>query len=536
MSRHLPRMGALVLVLIILAVAGIYGYPALMAGRQNGLARHTDPAIPSGQAAPSSAETMLLKPGEPWPPALTKSGDPVSTFFVRPDGPDGALIAYDPADGAMLFQLPPGQLSADGTHYFTAMPTSVNQDGSPLVSDAPAGASPSPGTRLDTYDPRLGLLRRTATFTGTWMLTGVAPNGRWVVLTEFPAIAPNPASARPDAQPADQQPSYPQSIEPQPVDSQPAYPQPADPRSVDPQSVDPQPAGPQPADPLTTIQVIDTENGQIARRLELHGQYQVETISASGTALFVIEHLAPKVAVERLQEEGELDTDADQEAKFPHYVVELYDFEEGGEEPSPIAFVQKSEKIMVGLAWGGVAYPEGNWLFTLYLDAKRKSAFIHALNLTDHYPICIDLPSDNGDLGTLKDYVLTLAPDGKTIYAANATLGVVAEVDLSADGESWKVSHVATVENKDRGIDSAAPAGRAFLSVDGRTLYFTAGRDIWAYDVAKQQIGPPFPHRCCDVAGLGVSSDGRWLWVVERSGGRVAYQLGCAAGSPLTAQ
>src|SRR2546430_13363430 len=60
------------------------------------------------------------------------------------------------------------------------------------------------------------------------------------------------------------------------------------------------------------------------------------------------------------------------------------------------------------------------------------SSDLHALNLQRAYAVCIDLPSDTHRLRFLRDYSLSLAPDGD-VYAANGTLGVLARVDRSEE-------------------------------------------------------------------------------------------------------
>ena len=85
---------------------------------------------------------------------------------------------------------------------------------------------------------------------------------------------------------------------------------------------------------------------------------------------------------------------------------------------------------MAGLAWSGIGSPDGRWLLTLYLNTGRNVAFVHALDLVRSSPLCIFLPSGSS-FGALKRYGLTLSPDGRRLYATNAAIGAVAEIDLA---------------------------------------------------------------------------------------------------------
>ena len=59
----------------------------------------------------------------------------------------------------------------------------------------------------------------------------------------------------------------------------------------------------------------------------------------------------------------------------------------------PSALAQKGEQEqMAGTPAGAIQSWDGNWQFTLYVNAAHKSAFVHALSLNQSYTVCIDLP------------------------------------------------------------------------------------------------------------------------------------------------
>ena len=231
-------------------------------------------------------------------------------------------------------------------------------------------------------------------------------------------------------------------------------------------ALDRQPAGKR----RTDVVVVDTTAGRVAHRLDLGGDFEVETVSRDGKRLFLIEHLPG--------------------AGQPRYLVRLFDLSHNRLASKPLR--GKGEpSVMAGLAWSGVGSPDGRWLLTLYLNTDRNVAFVHALDLVRSSPLCIFLPSD-GAFGTLKRYGLTLAPDGRRLYATNPALGAVAEIDLA----TRKV--VRTV----RFAAARTPGGPGRLtgtiSRNGRTLYFSSGRDLWAYDTAYGIVRGPYLDRRAD--------------------------------------
>jgi hypothetical protein len=170
---------------------------------------------------------------------------------------------------------------------------------------------------------------------------------------------------------------------------------------------------------------------------------------------------------------------------------------------------------MAGYAWSGIGSRDGRWLLTLYLDTRRSHAFVHALDLLKTQPRCIDLPSDGG-FARLRQYSLTLVPGGGHLLAANPALGVVAEIDLATHRVVKRARFAAA-----RGGQAAAQRGRASLlaavSRNGRTLYFSNGRSLWAYDAAYGVVRGPYATGD-EIIGLGYGAGDRRLHVVRRDG------------------
>jgi hypothetical protein len=242
----------------------------------------------------------------------------------------------------------------------------------------------------------------------------------------------------------------------------------------------------------TTVQVFDFRRGRVLHVLRLRGYFEVEAISPDGKHLFLIQHLARN-----------------------RYLVRQYDLLHERLAARPLR--APGVKLMAGYAWSGVASRDGEWLLTLYLSTARKTAFVHSLNLERSRPACVVLPSGRGVFSQLKRYSMTLAPGKRTLYAANPRLGVVAEVDLDRS----RVLRVSRFR-----ASTAAPAQRAAtlstISRNGRTLYFSAGRDLWAYDAAYGLVRGPYATNG-KIVGVGYGARDRRIFAVRADGEMLAF-------------
>jgi DNA-binding beta-propeller fold protein YncE len=197
-----------------------------------------------------------------------------------------------------------------------------------------------------------------------------------------------------------------------------------------------------------------------------------------------------------------------------HYLVRLYDLSIEVLQPDPLKDKSNQDEVMTGLAWNGLATPDGTYQLTLYLNTERDMAFIHTLNLIERWPICIFLPAGQSDFDSLKGYQLTLSPDGRVVYASNAAMGLVAEVNLS----TLEVTHVESFEPT-----QVSESVATTISPEGKSLFFSAGEKIWAYDTESKVITGTF-EVLDDIIALQVTKDGAALIAASDS-----------TSSPLTA-
>jgi hypothetical protein len=252
----------------------------------------------------------------------------------------------------------------------------------------------------------------------------------------------------------------------------------------------------------TDVTVVSTVAKRVVDRLELRGNFEVETVSRDGKRLFLIEHLPTTGA--------------------PRYSVRLFDLSRDRLAAKPLRGAGQPG-VMAGLAWSGIGSPDGRWLLTLYLNTGRNVAFVHALDLVRSSPLCIFLPS-GAAFDALKRYGLTLSPDGKRLYATNAAVGAVAEIDLATRKVVRTARFPAT-------RDLSGPSAlTGTISRNGRTLYFSPGRDLWAYDTAAGVVRGPYRTRGA-VAGFGFGLGDRRVHAVRTDGKLLSFDA--ATGNAL---
>jgi hypothetical protein len=241
----------------------------------------------------------------------------------------------------------------------------------------------------------------------------------------------------------------------------------------------------------TRIELVDAQ-GRERYALRLHGWYDVDAVSNAARRVFLIQYVRSG------------------------YLIRRYDAVR-----RRLASGSLTEKgvPMNGTAWDAVASPDGRRLMTLYLRGNGPE--VHALDLVRGTAVCIDLP--RGDQWSVQQYTLALSPDGGTLYASNPALGVVATVDLAK-------KRVVKLVRFLRDPESAALAPSAVTSHDGRTVYFTAGRSLFAYDVAYGRVRGPYDPGA-GIAGIAFGRIDRTLLVVTRNGR--ALRLDAATGRVL---
>ena len=250
----------------------------------------------------------------------------------------------------------------------------------------------------------------------------------------------------------------------------------------------------------THFLVVDTSYKTAAKRIDLIGDFQFDAVSNNGQRVYMIEYLPVN-----------------------SYHVRVFDVAAGRLDPTIIVDKSDGSAAMTGLRLAGVASPDSQWLYSVYIREKQ-GAFIHALSLDGNIAFCLDLPGP-GYASSADGFrwSLALSADGSRLYAANGGLGVVAEFDTSNGAPALlRIVHIDTpqpsagvvvpdVQAKGFGGDGAV------LSPDGRTLVISGATGVTWIDTAKLQvIGRQLSG--WTVWSLALSPNGNNLYVINDSG------------------
>ncbi|HKG57712.1 MAG TPA: hypothetical protein VKA85_10735 [Candidatus Limnocylindrales bacterium] len=243
--------------------------------------------------------------------------------------------------------------------------------------------------------------------------------------------------------------------------------------------------------------------------IDVAGTVAYDAVSPNGSMIFVIEHLpAPPEA---------------------HYQVRAIDVASRNLLPGVVVDKTGTDEAMGGWPLAQLARP-GGLVLTLYRSAEHP--FIHALQTVDNFAICIDLPASRLDADAAQDWGLAAAPSG-AVYAVNATLGEVAQVDAG----DFRVTRTASVEPARSativlakfGHSDLGPVGRRLVvSPDGATLYAAGRGGILAIRTTDLTRSGAFLDGQA-VDSLGLSPDGSALYALLHAGGRIV-KLDAATG------
>ena len=251
--------------------------------------------------------------------------------------------------------------------------------------------------------------------------------------------------------------------------------------------------------------------------LELAGAFTFDAISPDGSTLYVVEHLAAPPA--------------------GHYQVRAVDVASGRIRPGVIVDKRNLDEAMGGYPISQLVLPTG-MVFTLYQGLDHP--FIHALDTVNGWAVCIDLPTRptaGGMAGeAAPDWGLAATPDGRSIVAANVTLGLVTEID---PGELTIRASVEVAPLAGRDIVGAkfghvpgGPVGRRVLvTPDGRTVLAAGAGGILAIDASNPRAVKAYLSGT-GVDGLAVTPDGATTFALIRGTGRIV-RLATTTGTML---
>jgi outer membrane protein assembly factor BamB len=281
--------------------------------------------------------------------------------------------------------------------------------------------------------------------------------------------------------------------------------------------------------------VLDTAFARPPRRVDLDvdGPYEFDGISSDGASLYLVQYLSsPSLA------------------QATKYHVRYYNLAQGALDPQPVV-AKGEEAVMAGTHHTSVAAPGGMWRYSLYMN-NSYGPFIHALNLTGRFALCIDLPkAGKDDAERQMFWSMAVSPDGKTLYAVNGALGLVTELNISQDGlpEIRRTAALPTTPAASAGpLDAlaalfAAPVaeakpehgrgalGAATVSADGKTLFALGQRGLLAIDTRDLSLRERYLQDTA-LGSLALSADGARLYAVSLEEGQIV-RLDTATGKLL---
>ncbi len=275
------------------------------------------------------------------------------------------------------------------------------------------------------------------------------------------------------------------------------------------------------------LTVLDTAFAQPPKRIELDGNFAFDAISNDGASLYLIEMLP----------QGGTSTSG------VGYKVRLYDLTTGALQPGVVVDKTAIAQTMSGTRQSSVISADGQWVYSLYLN-QAKGPFIHMLNLDGRFAVCVFLPT-TGKEDFEKQLLWSLAQtkDGRSLYAVNGALGIIAEVDPAQLSVRRSVT-IPTTTASQPGLIARVGAwlmpqanakriltGGAALTPDGRTLFIIAAQGLLTVNTADLTLrGRTLTDWSLD--SITVSPDGARLYAVSAEKGKLLL-LDAATGKEI---
>ena len=232
----------------------------------------------------------------------------------------------------------------------------------------------------------------------------------------------------------------------------------------------------------TTLMILEQDVPE-ARAIQLEGNYEPEAFSTDGQSLFVVEYLPPMHPTRYRVRRLDLKTEQ---------VVGVFTVD------------AELQEAMEGTARVQAASPDGKRLYTLYtVDVIHGAphAFVHVLDLDELWAHCVDLPRSFGEAPE-KAVGISVAPDGKHLYAADTSTGTVAEIDTRS---------LAVTRTVPSPIEPARGVAHAAVASDG-TLYVARGLRLNALDPSTLSTKDTWEMEST-ITGIQAASQGTRVYI-----------------------
>ena len=199
-------------------------------------------------------------------------------------------------------------------------------------------------------------------------------------------------------------------------------------------------------------------------------------------------------------------------------------------DPGVVVDKRNIDETMAGMPVTQLRRADGN-VMTLYRGVEHP--FVHALGSIEKWAVCIDLPAIGvDDADAALDWGLTQTPNGGAVYAVNATLGLVVDIDpneLTARRTARLPTSTAAapvIVLAKFGHEDAGPLGRrAVVTQDGATI-LAGGRD-GLVAVRSKDLSVAWRSLAGEkVASIALTADAATAFVLLGSGRIVAVRTG----------
>ncbi len=255
---------------------------------------------------------------------------------------------------------------------------------------------------------------------------------------------------------------------------------------------------PEPPAGSSRFAILSTALDAPASIISLAGRFTFDTLSPDGRRIYFVEHLSADAG--------------------GHYVVRSYDVSARAFEAGIVVDKLNGDEAMAGTPIEQIVGNSG-WVFTLYLGPDGP--FVHALSTLDRIALCLDLPLAASAGASTSGWGLGVAAGGHVMYAANAGLGRVYQLDLDQPGvvRTAELPTAATLAIELAKFDGApgATGNLAAVSPDGSLLYVVGPTGLQVVSTVDLRPGA---HLLADraLAGVGVAPDGRTVYALGRDG------------------
>lgn len=259
-----------------------------------------------------------------------------------------------------------------------------------------------------------------------------------------------------------------------------------------------------PARTMTRFAILERSLQAEPRIVELPGVFDFDTLSPDGSILYVAEHV-PGPLVGR-------------------YQVRAVDTATGRMRDAIIVDKTNVDEVMAGWPLDQEMRPDGVVL-TLYRGTEYP--FIHALQSTEAWAVCIDLPKRGmDDASATADWGVVSTTDGRYNLAVNATLGIVVDVDPGA----LKVRRTVDFEpSARRGIilakfghtDASSVGRRVVAAPDGSAVFAAGAGGIVRIATADLAVTARSLEGTA-VDAIAITPDGTTVYALVRADGRIA--------------